>query len=69
MDMFVEFQTKAISTCQQRCVNPEYKQGDLGRAEAVCSDRCIQKFFESSLLVQKLALEEMERKRNAVDAL
>ncbi|KAJ3304677.1 protein transporter tim10 [Kappamyces sp. JEL0829] len=63
MDIFVEFQSTAIETCRKRCVSNEYKFDQLGRAEAVCSDRCISKFFEASQLLQELTLKEMQKKQ------
>ena len=62
MNMFVDFQSQAIETCRKRCVNEDYKFDTLGRAEAVCTDRCIAKFFETSQVVQQLALEQVKRR-------
>ena len=62
MNMFVDFQSKAIETCRTRCVNEDYKFDNLGRAEAVCTDRCIAKFFETSQVIQEMALEQVKKR-------
>lgn len=64
--MFIEFQSLAVETCRKKCINPDYKLGDLGKGEMVCTDRCISKFFEANKMIQDLAIEAMLKKQQGL---
>lgn len=36
-----------VSTCKKKCISIEYKEADLTRGEAVCIDRCAEKYFSA----------------------
>jgi import inner membrane translocase subunit TIM10 len=57
LDLMVETQSTAVETCRKRCINPAYKEGTLSKAETTCTDRCIQKFFETNKYIEKLAIQ------------
>jgi hypothetical protein len=56
-DLLIETQSKAVETCRLKCINTEYKDGTLSKAESVCTDRCITKFFEATKYIEELAIQ------------
>ncbi|KAI9338159.1 putative mitochondrial intermembrane space translocase subunit Tim10, partial [Obelidium mucronatum] len=51
-----DFRRRLISSCKEKCISPLYLQdGDLNKGEAVCLDRCVHKFMQTNLLIQKTA--------------
>lgn len=42
---------KVLQTCQSKCIQHEYGEGDLNTGEASCIDRCVAKFVKSNVLV------------------
>jgi mitochondrial import inner membrane translocase subunit TIM10 len=59
LELFTNFTQAATNTCFLKCVSKEYKMDQLSKAEQVCSDRCIAKFFESNRIIQELAMNEL----------
>lgn len=44
MDMVFK---QSVSLCGQKCISSSYRDGELNKGEAVCTKRCVSKFFES----------------------
>lgn len=63
LELLFNFQADAMDACRQKCINLDFKEGQMSTAEKSCTDRCIQKFFEANALVQKSYLMEMERNK------
>lgn len=41
----------SIQQCGRKCVPPAYMDGELNKGEAVCTQRCLTKFFDTLELV------------------
>ena len=35
-----------VKSCKQKCIPPKYFESELTKAESVCIDRCVAKYFE-----------------------
>ena len=40
-------------SCTKKCIPPEYREGELNKAESVCLDRCVAKFFDVNIKVSE----------------
>lgn len=46
-------QTRLNQSCVKKCINPDYREGDLAKGESVCLDRCVGKFFDVQMKVSE----------------
>ncbi|PJF17907.1 hypothetical protein PSACC_02197 [Paramicrosporidium saccamoebae] len=37
---------RAVKQCGAKCIPPVYRDGELNKGESVCSQRCLNKFFD-----------------------
>lgn len=40
-------------SCLKKCIPADYREPDLNKAESVCIDRCVAKFFEVNMKVSE----------------
>ncbi|KAM3516242.1 hypothetical protein MY11210_000001 [Beauveria gryllotalpidicola] len=38
-------------SCKQKCIPTDYREADLNKGEAVCLDRCVEKFIGTSMII------------------
>ncbi|KAJ9651848.1 protein transporter tim10 [Neophaeococcomyces mojaviensis] len=48
-DMF----NRLSQSCLKKCIPADYREPDLNKAESVCIDRCVAKFFEVNMKVSE----------------
>lgn len=54
MKIYWQFSTSSLTqSCTQKCIPPEYREGELNKGESVCLDRCVSKFFEVNIKVSE----------------
>ncbi|KAH7104158.1 Tim10/DDP family zinc finger-domain-containing protein [Auriculariales sp. MPI-PUGE-AT-0066] len=46
LEILTDVLHRMIDSCQQKCINPRYAEGELNKGESVCVDRCVAKYFE-----------------------
>ncbi|TIA71735.1 hypothetical protein E3P91_02368 [Wallemia ichthyophaga] len=51
IEMITDLFSKLVNSCHKKCIEFNYKDSDLNKAEGVCLDRCVGKYFETSKLV------------------
>ncbi|TIA87454.1 hypothetical protein E3P99_03165 [Wallemia hederae] len=51
IEMITDLFSKLVNSCHKKCIETTYKDSDLNKAEGVCLDRCVGKYFETSKLV------------------
>ncbi|OAL35738.1 mitochondrial import inner membrane translocase subunit tim10 [Fonsecaea nubica] len=44
---------RLTQSCLKKCIPADYREGDLNKAESVCLDRCVAKFFEVNMKVSE----------------
>lgn len=50
----------------KKCIPADYREADLNKAESVCLDRCVAKFFEVNVKVsEKMQGEAAQRQAGA----
>ena len=45
VNLFFHF-SRMTTACQQKCIPPTYRDGELSKGESVCLDRCVAKYLE-----------------------
>ncbi|KAF2401825.1 hypothetical protein EJ06DRAFT_508008 [Trichodelitschia bisporula] len=53
IDMVTEMFNRIVRSCTTKCVQNDYREGELNKAEGVCLDRCVSKFFEVTMKVSE----------------
>ena len=53
MESYSQFMYNMIQSCQSKCISTHYTEPDLHKGEALCIDRCVSKYFETSELIGK----------------
>ncbi|RAO74115.1 uncharacterized protein BHQ10_010127 [Talaromyces amestolkiae] len=53
VEMVSDLFNRLTQSCTQKCVPPEYREGELNKGESVCLDRCVSKFFEVNIKVSE----------------
>ncbi|KAL8995652.1 MAG: hypothetical protein Q9169_004661 [Polycauliona sp. 2 TL-2023] len=53
MDMITEMMSRLNQSCVKKCIQPDYREGDLSKGESVCLDRCVGKFFDVQMKVSE----------------
>eukprot|EP00842_Homolaphlyctis_polyrhiza_P002748 jgi/Hompol1/3474/HPOL_006571-RA len=43
----------ALKNCHPKCINRDYREGEMHKGESVCVDRCVSKFLESNIYIMK----------------
>lgn len=49
---------KMLTTCEQKCIRPEYGESDLNTGEAACIDRCVSKYVKANAMIGNNFLEK-----------
>ena len=44
---------RLVESCTQKCVAPNYNDGELAKGESVCLDRCFAKYVETQEQIGK----------------
>lgn len=44
---------RLTSSCLKKCIPADYREAELNKAESVCLDRCVAKFFEVNMKVSE----------------
>ena len=47
------FGSRLTSSCLKKCIPADYREAELNKAESVCLDRCVAKFFEVNMKVSE----------------
>ncbi|KAF2100337.1 putative mitochondrial intermembrane space translocase subunit Tim10, partial [Rhizodiscina lignyota] len=53
IEMVSDMFTRLTQSCAKKCIQNDYRESDLNKAESVCLDRCVSKFFEVNLKVSE----------------
>ncbi|GAM38121.1 mitochondrial intermembrane space translocase subunit [Talaromyces pinophilus] len=53
VEMVSDLFNRLTQSCTQKCIPPEYREGELNKGESVCLDRCVSKFFEVNIKVSE----------------
>ncbi|KAL1970599.1 hypothetical protein VTN77DRAFT_4243 [Rasamsonia byssochlamydoides] len=53
MEMVSDLFNRLVQSCTQKCIPPDYREGDLNKGESVCLDRCVAKFFEVNIKISE----------------
>lgn len=53
MEMIAEMMNRLNQSCIKKCIQPDYREGDLSKGESVCLDRCVSKFFDVQMKVSE----------------
>lgn len=51
LDMVTDMFNRLVETCQNKCLDKTYKEGEVSRGESVCIDRCVAKYFDVNVKV------------------
>ncbi|KAK7678170.1 protein transporter tim10 [Cerrena zonata] len=51
LDMVTGMFNQLVEQCHSKCINKDYYEGDVNKAEALCLDRCVSKYFETNVKV------------------
>ncbi|XP_071056133.1 mitochondrial import inner membrane translocase subunit Tim10 [Onthophagus taurus] len=62
MEMMSDMYSRVACLCHRKCVPPDYFDGELGKGQAVCLDRCVAKFLDVHQVFGK-KLAEMSAKQ------
>uniref|UniRef100_A0A336LD03 Mitochondrial import inner membrane translocase subunit n=1 Tax=Culicoides sonorensis TaxID=179676 RepID=A0A336LD03_CULSO len=46
LEMMSDLYNRMTSVCHKKCIPPKYIEGELGKGEAVCIDRCVAKYLD-----------------------
>ncbi|KAI8872389.1 hypothetical protein GQ42DRAFT_119455 [Ramicandelaber brevisporus] len=53
IDMIADLHERVSDSCYKKCIPDTYYEGSLTKGESVCLDRCVAKFFETSIKIGK----------------
>lgn len=42
---------RLLGQCRQKCIQPEYGEGELNTGETTCVDRCVAKYVKTNVLI------------------
>ncbi|KAL2915405.1 protein transporter tim10 [Polyrhizophydium stewartii] len=59
--MTTQLLSGALKNCHTKCINTEYRDGELHKGESVCVDRCVSKFLEVNIFIMKKFQEKQEQ--------
>jgi len=45
-EMMMDMYTRMTSACNAKCIPTKFRDAELSKAEAVCIDRCVAKYWE-----------------------
>lgn len=45
IEMMSDMYRRMASSCQEKCINTQYREAELTKGEAVCLDRCVAKYL------------------------
>eukprot|EP00037_Helgoeca_nana_P018064 m.172303 g.172303 ORF g.172303 m.172303 type:complete len:85 (+) comp24276_c1_seq1:78-332(+) len=51
---------KLTSSCMDKCIAPAYQEESLGKGEANCIDRCVNKYMEVHKIVEEKMVEQQQ---------
>ncbi|GME69697.1 unnamed protein product [[Candida] boidinii] len=51
LDMVTAMFNQLVESCNSKCFDKTYSEGDLTKAESLCVDRCVAKYFEANVKV------------------
>ncbi|MCJ1288443.1 protein transporter tim10 [Xylographa opegraphella] len=63
IEMVSDMFNRLTQSCAQKCIPPDYREGDLNKGESVCLDRCVSKFFEVNVKVSEKMQNEASGKQ------
>lgn len=46
LEMMSDLYNRMTNVCHKKCIPPKYSEGELGKGEAVCIDRCVAKYLD-----------------------
>uniref|UniRef100_A0A915CVS3 Mitochondrial import inner membrane translocase subunit n=1 Tax=Ditylenchus dipsaci TaxID=166011 RepID=A0A915CVS3_9BILA len=46
IEMMSDLYRRMTESCQQKCINSQFREADLSKGEAVCLDRCVYKYLD-----------------------
>ncbi|KAK8187425.1 mitochondrial intermembrane space translocase subunit Tim10 [Phyllosticta capitalensis] len=61
VEMVSDMFNRLVASCTKKCLPPTYRESDLDKAESVCLDRCVSKFFDVNMKIS----EKMAANQNA----
>jgi len=47
VEMMNDLYNRLVAVCHDKCISTKYSDGEVGKGEAVCLDRCVAKFLET----------------------
>ncbi|KIY02835.1 mitochondrial import inner membrane translocase subunit tim10 [Fonsecaea multimorphosa CBS 102226] len=53
VEMVSDMFNRLTQSCLKKCIPADYREADLNKAESVCLDRCVAKFFEVNMKVSE----------------
>uniref|UniRef100_A0A0D6R872 Mitochondrial import inner membrane translocase subunit n=1 Tax=Araucaria cunninghamii TaxID=56994 RepID=A0A0D6R872_ARACU len=53
VEMVSDMFSRLTQSCLKKCIPADYREADLNKAESVCLDRCVAKFFEVNVKVSE----------------
>ncbi|AMD20910.1 HDR168Cp [Eremothecium sinecaudum] len=51
LDLVTDMFNKLVDNCYKKCIERQYNDGTLSKAESNCLDRCVAKYFETNVKV------------------
>ncbi|KAF2170160.1 hypothetical protein M409DRAFT_19766 [Zasmidium cellare ATCC 36951] len=66
IEMVSNMFNQLVDTCTKKCIQPQYREGDLNKGESVCLDRCVAKFFEVNIKVSEKMQGEAAQRQGGV---
>lgn len=46
LEMMSDLYNRLTNVCHRKCISSNYAEGELGKGEAVCIDRCVAKYLD-----------------------
>jgi len=53
VELVSDMYKKLQNSCLKKCIPADYRESELNKAESVCLDRCVAKFFEVNIKVSE----------------
>lgn len=67
LEMMSDLYNRMTNVCHKKCIPPKYSEGELGKGEAVCIDRCVAKYLDIHERIgkklQNMQAEEIARQK------
>ncbi|KAF2454766.1 putative mitochondrial intermembrane space translocase subunit Tim10 [Lineolata rhizophorae] len=53
VDMMTDMFARLAKSCNAKCIDKDFRESELNKAESVCLDRCVAKFFDVNVKVSE----------------